>query len=361
MKKVILDTDMVEGFDDGIALIMLENAKNIELLGVTTVCGNTNIQKANATAIKQIELLNLDTPIYEGSSQLLNDTRSSIDFIRKEENYVGKIYYSGFLSNYINNNNVDKSLSYEDYYFQLYNEKCTYNNIYTKKKRDIDGCDNAVDYLINQVNKYPNEITLLAIGPLTNIARAIIKDPSFSSKVKEIVYMGGAFYVDGNSTKNAEFNWWVDPDAAKICLNSNWGLKNNDYNNQIIFSLKSSINTEKMPQNIYDKILAKTYNDLKKILIKTSGIKSPTNLWDVIAGAYVIDPNIVLSWNNENYNQNIDRKGVYVDIENQLNSNFAKAFVTKKKVRANSKKAIIANKIDSNLLFKDIIYPLLTK
>jgi len=121
MKKVILDTDMVEGFDDGIALIMLENAKNIELLGVTTVCGNTNIQKANATAIKQIELLNLDTPIYEGSSQLLNDTRSSIDFIRKEENYVGKIYYSGFLSNYINNNNVDKSLSYEDYYFQLYN------------------------------------------------------------------------------------------------------------------------------------------------------------------------------------------------------------------------------------------------
>lgn len=354
MKKVIIDTDMVEGFDDGVALLMLEKALNVEVIGVTTVSGNTNVKQASATAIKQLEIINSSTPVYEGSFFPLDKNRYDIDFLKKEESLVGKINYAGYLSKLFDGVSVDIHQNYKDYYFDLYNEKCLYKNIYFKENFDN---NNAVDFLIDQANKHPNEISILAIGPLTNIAKAILKDSTFSSKIKEIVYMGGAFYLDGNSTKNAEFNWWIDPLATKICINSNWGESTNDYNNQIIFSLLSAKNTKAMPQKIYDKILEDTYPEFKKLLIKTSGYKAPINIWDVIAASYIIDEKLVLSWN-----EGVSiKKGVYIDCKTKLNKNYAKVKTYDFKKNKGMKKAIIANKIDSNLLFEKLLYPLLKK
>ena len=78
----------------------------------------------------------------------------------------------------------------------------------------------AVDAIVDLVNSAPNEITLVATGPLTNIALAVRHDPSIATKVKRLYFMGGTNQYLGNVTPAAEFNMWVDPDAAKIVLHS---------------------------------------------------------------------------------------------------------------------------------------------
>src|SRR5678810_1068445 len=78
----------------------------------------------------------------------------------------------------------------------------------------------AVDYLIERVLAEPNQISIFPIGPLTNIAMAIRKEPGFAKAVKELVIMGGAIQESGNVTPLAEFNIYVDPHAAHIVFHS---------------------------------------------------------------------------------------------------------------------------------------------
>jgi purine nucleosidase len=80
--------------------------------------------------------------------------------------------------------------------------------------------ENAVDYLVNSFNESPNEITLVTLGPLTNIANAIQKDPSIVNKIEHCYVMGGTSDGTGNVSSAAEYNIWVDPEAAKIVFNS---------------------------------------------------------------------------------------------------------------------------------------------
>ena len=75
---------------------------------------------------------------------------------------------------------------------------------------------NADDKIIGLVKKYPGQIRILTLGPLSNIARAFIKEPKLASLVKEIVIMGGAINVCGNKNRVAEFNMFVDPEAAEV-------------------------------------------------------------------------------------------------------------------------------------------------
>jgi inosine-uridine nucleoside N-ribohydrolase len=363
MEKVILDTDMVDGFDDGVALLMLENANNIDLLGVTIVAGNLPLERSAASAIRQLEIIKSNTRVYLGSSNPLVEKRYKEEHFKKEEDLVIKINHAGYLKKYKDLNKSDISSVDKDFnevYENVYKKKYTFQNAFYQE--DTDKSSSAVDFMVEQANKYPNEITIVAIGPLTNIAKAILKDSSFPTKVKQIVYMGGAFYCRGNATKNSEFNWWVDPHAAKICISSSWGDQHSkeglNFNNQIIFGLEVTNNTKSIPQDIYDKILDTTYEEFKSILLKNTGTKAPKNIWDIFAAAYVINKNILLSANNE---ENISSKdnGVYIDINTKLDSNFAKAFVVEDNKNNELKKAIIANTVDEKLLFNELLYPLL--
>jgi purine nucleosidase len=78
----------------------------------------------------------------------------------------------------------------------------------------------AVDFIIEAVRKAPGEIALCPIGPMTNIALALLKEPGIAHEIKEIVFMGGAAFCPGNVTPEAEFNIWIDPHAAQIVLSS---------------------------------------------------------------------------------------------------------------------------------------------
>lgn len=369
MEKVILDTDMVDGFDDGVALLMLEKANNIELLGISIVAGNTSIERATASAIRQLEIINSKTPIYIGSGEPLLESRYRKEHFKREEELGLKINYAGYLKKYINSpllktKNINSIEDYKEVYEATYNKECTYNNVFHENNKDKEGNSSAIDFMISQVNKYPNEITIIAIGPLTNIAKAIEKDKTFSSKVKRIVYMGGAFYCSGNATKTSEFNWWVDPHAAKICINSKWGnqktKEGNNFNNQIIFSLDVTQHTSSIPQIIYDKILNTTYKEFREILLKNTGEKAPKNIWDIFAAAYVIDTDILIAANNGKTLESKEN-GVYVDINTNLDKNFGKSFVTTKKDNSKVNKALIANYVDEDILFNKLLYPLLKK
>jgi purine nucleosidase len=83
----------------------------------------------------------------------------------------------------------------------------------------------AVDALLEMAERYPGEVTLVALGPLTNVAMALHREPSFAGKVKECVMMGGASDHLGNITPVAEYNVWVDPEAAKVVFTSGMPLK----------------------------------------------------------------------------------------------------------------------------------------
>ena len=139
----------------------------------------------------------------------------------------------------------------------------------------------------------PGEITIAAIGPCGNLAAAVRQAPDIVPLIKRVVYMGGAFYQPGNVTPTAEFNWWFDPEAAKIALRT-------PFNEQIIVGLDVS---EKVvfTKAHYDRLLkslgqSKQADMLRGTFVGQMFEKDPNFthfIWDVIVSAIIIDPTLV--------------------------------------------------------------------
>jgi len=192
-KKVIIDTDIGIGIsgsdiDDGLALILALRSPEIDVEAITTVAGNVSVNEATDCALNLMEILGIeDVPVAAGASRpLLGD----IDPIRKVYNTIL--------------NKADIKSSWKPKPTKL---KCA--------------SIHAVDLIVSKVLEHPNEITLIAIGPLTNIAMAIRKEPVITKSIKEIIVMGGAATIlPHNVTPVAEFNMYIDPEAAKIVFHS---------------------------------------------------------------------------------------------------------------------------------------------
>ncbi len=181
--KVIIDTD--PGIDDAIALFMAMSHPELEILGITTVNGNVGVDKAERNARRICEFAwHSDIRVYKGCDRPLKRSSLNAEWVHGEDGLAGMDFpepaYKG--------------------------EK-----------------ENAVDFIIDSVMEAPDrEITILAIGPLTNIATAFVKEPKIIRKIREIIVMGGGFLEDGprgNSTPYAEFNMVADPHAAEIVFN----------------------------------------------------------------------------------------------------------------------------------------------
>jgi purine nucleosidase len=215
-KKIILDCD--PGHDDAVAIMLASAHDKIEILGITCVAGNATLDNTKKNALKICSLIGkTDIPVFSGAN---------------------------------------KPLKYE---------LVTAEHVHGKSGLDTDGQPidildgyaiqemHAVDFIIDSCHKQNEPIYLCPVGPLTNIALALQKDPSIKSKIKEIVFMGGAAMCLGNITPVAEFNIYVDPHAANIVLNS--GVKT------VMFGLDV---THKV--NVNDKII----NDIKNNQNKSS-------------------------------------------------------------------------------------------
>lgn len=180
-KKVIIDCD--PGIDDTFALLLA--LKHLDVRGITTVGGNVGIESTTRNACYVLTLTdNENIPVYKGCNDPLFTTIARAEYIH------GVCGLGDF-------NVPDIS----------------------KKEEDM----HAVDYLID-VFKSENDINLVTLGPLTNIAMAIKKCPDIVENIKEILCMGGSV-TTGNVTPLAEFNFYADPEAAKIVFES--GIKIN--------------------------------------------------------------------------------------------------------------------------------------
>ncbi|XID90771.1 nucleoside hydrolase [Paenibacillaceae bacterium WGS1546] len=173
-RKLILDCD--PGHDDAIAILLAGGHPAIRLLGITTVAGNADADKTAVNALKVCEVAGMhDIPVYAGASGPLVRERLPASAVHGESGMDGP-------------------------------------DLPAPRKRLADG--HAVDFIISALRESEGDVTLVAVGPLTNIALALRKAPDIAGRLQEIVVMGGAFF--GNKTPAAEFNIYNDPEAAKV-------------------------------------------------------------------------------------------------------------------------------------------------
>jgi inosine-uridine nucleoside N-ribohydrolase len=178
--KVILDTD--PGIDDALAFILLRAMPEISLQAITTTHGNTTVQKCTENALKLVELLGMENiPVAEGAHEPLVKTLSVA-----EETHG------------------DTGLGHAV--------------LPAPKIKPV--ASNAANLIIDIVNANPGEITILCIGPVTNLALALLKEPSLRKKIKNVVSMAGTIHYPGNATPSSEYNVFCDPEAFDILLRS---------------------------------------------------------------------------------------------------------------------------------------------
>ena len=176
--KVILDVDT--GTDDAVALMVAALSPDLELVGATVVNGNTRLDSCVENTLRVLEWIGLpETQVHRGMSRPLARAQAT------QVNPASRIH--GDLLN-------------------------------LPPATIRAGETHAVDWLIETYLASDGDITLVPVGPLTNIATAIQKEPRILDRIPEIVIMGGA-HDHGNSTASAEFNIWLDPEAARIVVN----------------------------------------------------------------------------------------------------------------------------------------------
>lgn len=178
-KKVIIDTDA--GADDCAAIILAAKSRNLDILGVTTLAGNVSLEQSAENVLMALETAGSDAPVYKGAAAHYDGTR--ID--------ACSVFGTDGMG--------DAGLIHP-----------------VRKAEEKD----AVDFILDSVRANPGEVELVALGPTTNIANAIKKDPDTMKRVKMIWSMGTAGLREGNASPVAEFNVYLDAPAYKTMLDS---------------------------------------------------------------------------------------------------------------------------------------------
>lgn len=182
MRKIIIDTD--PGQDDAVAILLaLASPKELDVLGITTVAGNVPLSYTEKNARIVCELANhTKTRVFAGCDAPLKRKLVTAEHVHGKTGLDGPVL-------------PDPTMPLED--------------------------QHAVDFIIETLRtEEAGTVTLCPLGPLTNIATAIERAPDIAERIAEIVLMGGAYFEVGNITPAAEFNIYVDPEAATIVFNS---------------------------------------------------------------------------------------------------------------------------------------------
>jgi inosine-uridine nucleoside N-ribohydrolase len=181
-QKVILDVDT--GTDDAVALMLAALHPDLELVAATTVNGNVPVDYCTENSLRVFDHIGVPVPVYEGVAKPIERD----DFpIPRGAIQSSNAVHGGYLD-------IPPSRS----------------------SKQVSG---AVEFLIETYLAATDEITLVPVGPLSNIATALIREPRLKDRIPSLVIMGGANRY-GNVTPRAEFNVWADPDAARVVINS---------------------------------------------------------------------------------------------------------------------------------------------
>lgn len=182
-RKIIIDTD--PGADDALAILLALNSPELDVQALTVVAGNVVVEQGLANALKLVSLAGrCDVRVARGAGHPLVQKLITAEFFHGK-NGLGDV--------------------------ELPAPACHADTRF------------APDLIIELVHQYPHEITLVPVGPLTNIALAVAKDPSIVPLVNEVVVMGGSI-SGGNATAAAEANIYNDPEAARVVFEAGWPL-----------------------------------------------------------------------------------------------------------------------------------------
>ncbi|PSJ61528.1 nucleoside hydrolase [Pseudaminobacter soli (ex Li et al. 2025)] len=186
MPKVIFDTD--PGVDDAMALLFLHRHPEIDLVGITTVFGNAAVETTTRNALFLKSAFKIDAPVVRGAGVTFDRDRPARPWptIVHGENGLGDIDIP---------NDADLPIGEED---------------------------EAAQFIIDTIRQNPGEISIVAVGRMTNLANALAKAPDIAGLVRDVVIMGGSFYVPGNVTPAAEANIAGDPEAADRVMTAPW-------------------------------------------------------------------------------------------------------------------------------------------
>jgi inosine-uridine nucleoside N-ribohydrolase len=259
--RVILDTDFaLPPQDDGLALALALNSPELDIVGITTVAGNFNLARANADVLRMLEITRHENiPVHAGAKRPLVHVKD--DF--------AATHYGGWWSD---------------------DPPPAPPGGFAKKALET---ETASDFMARTVIANRGQIEIIALGPLTNVAMAIRRRPAFASAVKRMVIMGGAIAAlpdgAGNITPNAEFNFWVDPEAARIVLRSGIPIE--------LSALNVSRKTA-LTRRWYDRLVAAEtpLTQLIKSQMDRTFIATPNRtrlMYDEVAVASLIDPTLV--------------------------------------------------------------------
>ncbi len=266
MRKIILDCD--PGHDDAVAIMLAGLHEDIELLGITTVSGNSYLENTTRNALIISEMSGIDVEVYPGASKP----------ILREQIVAHDIHgYSGLEG------------------ADLPDPKKAASNIH------------AVDFMADAVRKNFGEITIVATGPLTNVALFALKYPDLVKGIKEFVFMGGGIAF-GNVTPVAEFNIYVDPEAADIALKMDVPkvMAPLDMTHQAAITREEVQKLKDSGSKVLN-VVADLMNFFMKTYKNVFGIEGAP-LHDPTTIAYLIDPGI-FEW--EDLNVSVELKGEF--------------------------------------------------
>ncbi len=181
-RSIIIDTD--PGHDDAFAILLaLASADELDLLALTTVAGNVPLAKTTYNALRLRELAGaMDLPVYQGCARPMVNELVTAEYVHGETGLDGPHL--------------------------------------PEPTADVER-EHAVDFLVDTLMAAEERsVTVCLIGPMTNMAMALVKEPAIADSVEEFVIMGGSFHAGGNVTPTAEFNVFVDPHAVHVVFTS---------------------------------------------------------------------------------------------------------------------------------------------
>jgi inosine-uridine nucleoside N-ribohydrolase len=182
--KVLIDAD--PGIDDAMAILFALRSDAFDVVGLTTVFGNAHLEATTANALRLVELSGRDVPVARGAARPLSiPLRPPPDFVHGADGL----------------GNIDAP---------------------PPSREPV--AESAARFIVDTARRHPNRVTLLAVGRMTNLARALALEPRLPELVREVVVMGGAVSVPGNVSPVTEANIGGDPHAADIVLTAGWPI-----------------------------------------------------------------------------------------------------------------------------------------
>ena len=284
-RKIIIDQDAAgpAGTDQQSMLLLIQSPQ-AEVVGITVVTGDQWLKAEMAHTLRMLELIGrTDIPVVPGAEYPLVRRKEETELW--EQRY-GSVAWLGAWTP------------------RMFHPASELGDIPEGKPTTKPLDEDAAHFLVRMVHKYPNEITLYAGGPMTNIALAISIDPEFPRLVKELVFMGGSLnpvtddpeFLD---TPRHEFNLWFDPEAAHIMLRAPW-------KKIVCTPVDISVKT-RMTTQLIDRLKASN-SPVARYVAGYSHLHGNYNyLWDELAAAAWLDPNLITKKETRYLDIDLDR------------------------------------------------------